>query len=240
MASRTPLRISSFIVTTVAVLLMLPLSASAESELTIGGTAYYESATMDGEESVSLQDSDESFDYRNANFLSARLMYLRPYTDDIYIGVGADFIGNLRGTLLDEDGEPDDPPEHYEFGPLLEGLAAAEWRVGLTDETGLALGGQLGVGALFPRGDFADEIRGLQDQDVRTWRIPRLAGSIGASAAFLWDIDDRLAVRTDLGVQYQNIFLFRTNQTVDDVEYSKRWTTGGLRTRLGLSLQIRL
>ena len=214
--------------------------ATASSELILGGTGYYESSSLDGEETVSVQERDESFDYRNANFLSARLFYLRPYTDNLYVGAGIDFIGNLRATLLDEDGEPDDPPEHYEFGPLLEGVAMAEWRIDIADDYTVGVGGQLGIGALFPRGDFADEIRDLQDQDVRTWRVPRPGWSIGAQTAFMWHLDERIALRTDLGVQWQNIFLFRTSQTVDDVEFEKRWTTGTLRGRLGVSVQITL
>lgn len=222
-----------------ALMMLAPATALADSNLIIGGTSYYESSTMEGEETVSVQERDQSFDYRNSNFLSARLSYLRPHTENIYFGAGLDLIGTYRGTIIEEDG-PDDPPERYEFGPLLEATALVEWRIPLTDDYSAALGSQIGLASLFPRGDFADEIRDLQDQDVRTWKIPRLGASAGVHTAFLWHFDDRIALRTDLGVQWQNIFLFRSRQTVDDVAFRKTWRTGALRGRLGVSVQINL
>lgn len=225
-----------------AVFLLGPASAFADtSELILGGTAYTESGSLEGEEVVSVEEEDESFDYDNDNFLSARLLYLKQYAGNFYVGPGVDFIGNLRAVQLEDDGEPaEEDPEYYSFGPLMEALAVGEWRVPLTEDYVLGLNGQLGIGALFPRGDFADEIEGLQDENVGVWDVPRLAGSVGAGAAFLWNIDDRISLRSDLRVQWQTIFLFRTTETVDNVSFRKQWTTDALRTRLGVYLQVDL
>ena len=222
-----------------ALMALAPSDAAADSNLIIGGSSYYESSTMEGEEVVSVQERDQSFDYRNANFWSARLIYLRPQNENIYVGAGLDFIGTYRATIVEEDG-PDDPPERYEFGPLLEASGMAEWRIPVMDEYTVALGSSVGIAGLFPRGDFADEIRDLQDQDVRTFMIPRLGLNAGVHTAFVWHFDDRIALRTDLGVQWQNIFLFRSSQTVDDVAFKKNWRTGALRGRLGVAIQIDL
>ncbi len=220
-------------------LLLIPATAFADSLLNLGGTLYYESSRLEGEEQVSVQERDQSFDYRNSNFLSARVLYLRPYSGNLYIGAGADFLGNYRANILD-DGEPSDPPDLYEFGPLLSTFGLAEWRLDIGEGRTLGLGTELGLATLFPRGDLASEIRALQNDDVRTFNIPRVGWSVGGHTAFVWEIDDRLALRSEVGVQWQNIYLFRSSQTIDDVAFRKQWTTGALRGRLGVSLEIRL
>ena len=216
-----------------------PATAVAEedSRLILGATVYYDSGRMEGEEQLATQIRDQSFEFRNANFLSARLLYLRPFSERLHIGGGFDFLGTYKATILEEDG-PADPPERYEFGPLLEVLAMAEWRLELTEKLDLGLGGQLGLAALFPRGDFGEEVRDLQDDDVPVFSGPRPGWSAGGHAAAIWSLDDRLSLRADLGVQWQSLYLFATSRTIDGVAFRKSWSTGVLRTRAGLALEV--
>lgn len=217
-----------------------PSPAPATSNvLVLGGTLFYESSTLTGEEQVSVQERDQSFDYRNANFLSARVLYLRPHSERLYIGGGADFIGTYSANILGDDG-PRDPPDIYEFGPLLEPLAIAEWRRPISDDLSFTLGTQIGLAMIFPRGDLAAEIRSLQNNNVTVFRIPRFGGSAAVHTAFLYKLDERLALRADFGIQWQNILIFRTQQTVDGTSFRKHWTTGTLRGRMGISLEILL
>lgn len=240
---RTPSVLRWCLLTTAVVVTVsvFPTDVTAQEprELILGASAMYESGTMSGEEIVSVQERDQSFEYRNAHFVSTRLLYLRPRSENSFTGFGVEYINNYRGALV-EDGQTVDPTEHYEFGPLLEGLGVYEKAVALGDESSLRLGGQTGVAVLFPRGDFAREIRSLQDQNVRTQRIPRVGAGLGAHVAVLRQLDERLTLRFELAAQYQKIFLFHSTQNIDDVEFRKRWTTGALRTRMGLSLQIDL
>lgn len=229
-----------FFLAIVAVLVLFAATASSEPRLILGGTAYFESSRLEGEEQVSVQERDQSMDFKNGNFLSARILYLRPQTDNLYVGAGLDFIGTYRANILDSDGEASDPPDYYEFGPLLEAQGMAEWRIPAGDQLTIGLGTQLGLAALFPRGDLAAEIRDLQDQNVGVWNVPRLGWSIGGHTSAIWSLDDRLALRTDFGVQWQSLLLFRTEQTVDDVAFRKHWSTGALRGRIALSLEIAL
>lgn len=224
----------------VSILFALPSTAVADGDLAIGATTYFESGLMEGEERISTQERDESFDFRNGNFFSARLAYFRSIGESFHVGGGFDFMAIYRAEFVEEDPDPDDPPEYYEFGTLLEGMALAEWRIGLGESSRLGLGAQAGAVVLFPRGDFDEDIRELQDQDVPVWRVPRPGFGGGAHAAFLWDLDDRLSVRTEAGVLWQRVFLFRTTTTVDDVAFRKRWTSTVLRGRIGVSLQVRL
>ncbi len=207
--------------------------------LILGGTVFHESSTLTGEEQVSVQERDQSFDYQNYNRLSARVIYLRPQSERLYLGFGADFVGNYAANIVDDDG-PSDPPDVYSFGPLLETMGFAEWRFPLSDDLTFSVGTQLGLAMVFPRGDLAAEIRSLQNNNVRVWRIPRFGGAAGAHTAFRYTIDDRLGLRADLGLQWQNIIMFRTQQTVDGSPFRKHWTTGALRGRLGISLEILL
>jgi hypothetical protein len=222
-------------------LAILPVAdAHAQNILILGGTTFYESSTLTGQEQVSVLERDQSFDFRNANWLSARVLYLRPHTERLFIGAGADFIGSYAANILNNDGVPSDPPNIYRFGPMLEPLAIAEWRRPLSEDLSFSLGTQLGLALIFPRGDLAAEIRSLQNNNVRVWRIPRFGGSAAVHTAFVWKLDERLSMRGDLGIQWQNVLIFRTQQTVDDVPFRKHWTTGALRARLGVSLEILL
>ncbi|RAL22850.1 hypothetical protein DL240_08130 [Lujinxingia litoralis] len=214
--------------------------ALAQSSLVLGGTAYSEEGELTGEQQISVQERDESFAYENADFLSARILYLRPFKEHFRIGGGIDFIGNYRANVLDEDGQPEDPIEVYEFGPLLEVMAHAEWNIGITERIDLGLGAQVGLVGLFPRGDLRAEIRELQDQDVNTFMLPRLGWSAAPQVLATYRFDERLALRADVGVQWQSIWIFNTEQNVNDVAFRKKWTAGTMRTRVGLALEVRL
>lgn len=220
--------------------LAMTAPAAAQSRLILGGTAYSETGELTGEQQISVQENDESFSYENADFLSARILYLRPFKESFRIGGGIDFIGNYRASVLDEEGQPQDPIEVYEFGPLLEVMAHAEWGIDITEKIGVGLGAQLGLSGLFPRGDLREEILELQDQDVRTFMLPRLGWSVAPQVSARYKLDDRLALRADAGVQWQTIWIFNTEQTVNDVAFRKDWTASTVRTRVGLALEIQL
>lgn len=207
------------------------------SRLILGATAYYESGRLEGEEQVATQERDQSFDYRGANFLSTRIIYLRPFSERLLIGGGIDFMGSYQAMLLEEDG-PADPPDLYEFGPKVDFFVVGEWRIDLTGDVDLGVGAQAGLVSLFPRGDLAEEIRDLQDSNVPVFSGPRPGWSAGAHVAGIYRIDDRISLRGDLGAQWESIFVFRTSRTVDGVAFRKNWTTGTLRTRLGVSMEV--
>lgn len=224
----------------VGLTLTLAAPAAAQSRLILGGTAYSESGELTGEQQISVQENDESFSYENVDFLSTRILYLRPFKESFLIGGGIDFIGNYRANVLNDEGEPEDPIEVYEFGSLLELLVHAEWGVEITEKIGLGLGAQAGIVGLFPRGDLREEILELQDQDVRTFMLPRLGWSIAPQISARYKFDDRLALRADVGVQWQSIWIFNTEQTVNDVAFRKEWTASTMRTRVGLALEVKL
>src|SRR5690554_4899243 len=80
---------------------------AAQSRLILGGTAYSESSELAGEQQISVQENDESFSYENVDFLSTRILYLRPFKESFLVGAGIDFIGNYRANVLDDEGEPE-------------------------------------------------------------------------------------------------------------------------------------
>lgn len=223
-------------------IICLPSTVWAEGDLLIGATTYSESGMLEGEERISVQDEEESFDFENGNFFSGRLGYLRPIVTSLHAGAALDFVGTYRGEIVpEEEPDEDEPPEYYEFGTLVEIQALAEWRLGLWDEAfSLGLGAHVGGAIVFPDGELDREIRDLQDQDVDVWDVPRPGFGGGVQAAFNWHFDERISLRTEVGVKWQRLLLFNTTSTIDDVAYAKEWSTSVRRTHLGVMLQIAL
>lgn len=214
-------------------------SIPARSTLGVGGGLYLESAQLDGVEEVSVRETDQSFEYKNDGYLNAYLRYLRPYGERLRIGAGLTYYGIYRGVEVGEDG-PADPPVLYEFGPLLELFAQAEYLVPMGERLELAVGSQLGGAVLFPRGNLQREIDRLQDQNVGVWNVPRPGYFFAPLVGARWSLDDRLSLRGDVLFKWERMHLFQTTESVDNTSFRKSWTTSALRTELLVGIEIAL
>jgi hypothetical protein len=104
----------------------------------------------------------------------------------------------------------------------------------------LILGAQVGPALLVPDGEFQQEIDELKEEGFDVWDTPRIGYHIAPQVGALWELDDRLSVRTDLGIRYENMFLFAIDDEVDGVAYERSWDTSVLRYEFGLAMEVKL
>lgn len=213
--------------------------AGAQTSLVVGVGVFGEGSDVEGNERIEVRDNERNFEYSSDSFLNGSLRVLRPLSGSVFWGGGVTYYGTYRG-LIDEGEDTPDPPDTYEFGPLLELGVLLEWRIGVTEKIDLALGAQAGLALLFPGGDLAAEIKRLKDQDVGVWDLPRpgyfLAPQIGAR----WKLDERLALRGDLLFKWERLHLFGIDEVVDGVEYERHSQANILRTEFVVGLEIAL
>lgn len=212
-------------------------SVSAQTSVIVGVGAFGEGSNVEGNERIAVRDTERNFDYSSDSFLNGSLRFLRPLSKSFYWGGGATYYGTYRGKI-DEGEDTPDPPNLYEFGPLLELGAILEWRVGVTEKIDLALGVQGGLALVFPGGDLEKEIKRLKDQNVGVWDVPRPGYYLAPQVGARWKLDDRLAIRGDLLFKWERLHLFGIDEVVDGLEYERNAVAKVLRTEFVVSLEI--
>src|SRR5690554_3599354 len=113
-------------------------AASAQTSVVVGVGAFGEGSNVEGNERIAVRDSERNFDYTSDSFLNGSLRFLRPFSKSLYWGGGATYYGTYRGKIEEGEDTPD-PPDLYEFGPLLELGGILEWRIGVTEKIDLSL-----------------------------------------------------------------------------------------------------
>ncbi|MBA2662207.1 MAG: hypothetical protein H0U74_07915 [Bradymonadaceae bacterium] len=221
------------------ILVCFPLTAAAQSSLLVGAGLFTENSDVEGVERIAVSESERNFDYGSDGFLSASVRYLRASSSSIYLGGGLSYFGTYRA-LLDQGEDTPDPPNSYEFGPLLEILGQVEWRVGVIEGLDLALGTQLGLALLFPDGDLKAEIKRLESQNVGVWSLPRPGYFVAPLIGARWKLDDRLALRGDLLFKWERIHLLGIDETVDGVPFERTSQSNVLRTEFVFGIEILL
>jgi hypothetical protein len=216
-----------------------PALAHAQRAAGAGVGLYLERGELIGEEQIGPQEPrDESFTFRNSNFLTGSMWILFDAPLGLRIGGGARFYGNWNVRERDQDnsGDNDDPP--IGFGKLLEVDSRVEWLLDVTDAVGITFGLHTGLATLFPGGRLRDEIDRLRDQDVSVWRVPRLGLTVMPLVGARWQFLELLAARADIGVRYERLWLFATTDDVSGVAVRKRWAVDTVRYELNLGLEV--
>lgn len=211
--------------------------AAAQTSLIVGIGAFGEGSDVEGNERIEVRDTDRSFEYSSDSFLNGSLRVLRPLSKSLFWGGGVTYYGTYRGEIDEGDDTPD-PPNTYEFGPLLELGGLIEWRVGVTEKIDLALGAQAGLALLFPGGDLKAEIKRLKDQDVGVWDVPRPGYFLAPQVGARWKLDERLSVRGDLLFKWERLHLFGIDEVVDGLRYERSSQANILRTEFVVGLEI--
>ncbi len=223
--------------------LLVPGLAAAQTVVGVGISAYREDSRLNGVQQISVLETDESARYGSDDFLSASIWFLYAFSERVRFGSMLEYYGTYTGREKCEEGECDNPdfePDRYEFGKLVEFHGRFEYAAPATEKFDLILGGVFGAPILFPGGDLKEEIERRQEEGASLIDLPRIGYLVGPNLGARWRYLEHLALRADVLVKWEQIFIFRTAQNIDGVAYRKRWTTGTLRYEFGLGLEVLL
>lgn len=203
--------------------------AASRMRVGVGLDLFTESAHMAGEQSINASRRDESFDYKSATFLSATLSLSIPapvLEERARIGGGVRLFGNYSA-----GGD-----RRFGFGLLNQAFVLGEYGLPVANKTEVMFGGRAGMSLLIPGRDFDQEIERLQVQGVGVLSVPRVGWLAGLSVGARRRMSEHILLRADLSGQLDKLYLFATSETIEGLEFSKSWSTFGL--RLGLTLGI--
>lgn len=233
---------SSLLLLVVVGLLAAPSVASAQQYIGTGAGFYTEDGDLTGEERRDVvREKDESFSFDSHNALMGGIWYLRHASENVRWGGGLRYYGSYEIVEVpEEENNNDDEPQPFELGQLTDLYVQAEWLIPFSGDYALILGAQAGPSLLFPDGEFQEQIDELKDQGVDVWDTPRVGFNIAPQIGARWQLDERLSVRGDLGVRYENLYLFAIDDNVEGVTYERAWSTSTLRYEFGLAMEIAL
>jgi hypothetical protein len=203
--------------------------AASRMRIGVGLDLFTESARLAGEQAINESRRDESFGYNSATFLAATLSLSIPapiLEDRARIGGGVRLFGNYSA-----EGD-----RRFGFGLLSQALVLGEYGLPFANRMEIVFGGRVGMSLLVPGRDFAREIERLQVQGVSVLSVPRVGWLAGLSAGWRRSMSEHILVRADLSGQLDQLYLFSTNETIEGLQFSKSWSTFGL--RLGLTLGV--
>lgn len=221
--------------------LAFPLASPslAQTWLTVGAGSFFEDSELKGERRVSVQTTDQSFEYVSEGGLNASLGVMRHYSPTIRYGLQYTYYGNYTA-LRTVDGEVPDDPDRFQFGRLMDLQLAFDWAVPLMTNLDLVLGGSAGSGFLFPGGDFMDEIEREQDAGASVVSWPRVGVIVGPSVGARWKYSPHLMIKAGTTATWNKLFLFWTTETVDGTAFSRKWSTSTVRYELSLGIEVKL
>ncbi|WPB75150.1 hypothetical protein KYC5002_39910 [Archangium violaceum] len=209
-------------------------SAAAKEEPLVSGPMrigvspdlYLEGARMSGVQYINATRLDESFDY-SAGFLSITAWVNTPVptvSERLRLGAGVRVFGNYAAS----------GGQQFGFGIYNELFASGEYGLPVADKMEVVFAARAGLSLLIPGLEFAETISRLQTQGVAVWSVPRVGWLLGPSVGARRRMSDKIWLRADVLGQIGQQYLFATSQEISGFNYSKNWSTLGL--RLGLSL----
>jgi hypothetical protein len=238
-------RLAAHIVPLLFVLVAMSLSsnAAAQTVVGVGANAFFEDSKLNGIQQIAVQENDESYEYRSDGFLTGGFWFLFQMSDRIRVGSMIDYYGTYASLTKCQENQCDNPdfePDRFEFGKLVEFFGRFEYGVPIAQDADLILGTVFGLPILFPGGDLGEEIDSLKDQGAAVLDVPRIGYLVGPDLGGRWAYSEHLAIRGDLMVKWEQIFMFRTTQSIDGISFRKNWTSGTLRYELGLGIEVTL
>ncbi|WP_052519742.1 hypothetical protein [Archangium violaceum] len=187
---------------------------------------YLEGARMSGVQYINATRLDESFDY-SAGFLSITAWVNTPVpavSERLRLGAGVRIFGNYAAS----------GGQQFGFGIYNELFASGEYGLPVADKMEVVFAARAGLSLLIPGLEFAETISRLQTQGVAVWSVPRVGWLLGPSVGARRRMSDKIWLRADVLGQIGQQYLFATSQEISGFNYSKNWSTLGL--RLGLSV----
>jgi hypothetical protein len=228
-----------------ALSLSAPGAALAQS-IGVGVQAHSDDISLKGQQRIATGAAqDEDQDLISDGTFSASLWYLKQLSDRMRAGGGIRYYGTYGGLPADEEARTNDDGSEvdpYVLGTLIEVYGQAEWILPVAEKLRIdaVLGMQLGAQVLFPGGDFDEQITALQDQGAGVLGLPRVGVLFGPQVGARWRVMERLSIRLDVGLRYNRLFLFNTEEENDGIAFKKQWDLNVLRTDVGLGVEINL
>ncbi len=230
------------------ILAAAPVSEAAAWTIGLGGQVYRDDANLETEKRIGPQSPvEEDTDYESDDIGSFGIYALFPMQERVFAGGGLRYYGTYdtlepltreERQQLEEDGE-EDTREPYEFGTALDAYAHLQWELPIITKLDLLLGTQVGLNILFPSGNFEETINSEKDDGASLFGGPRLGLLFGPQVGVRYGIiENRLAVRADLGARYNRMILFRNEEEIDGVAYRLDWTMNILRYDAGLAVEL--
>lgn len=185
-----------------------------------------ETGRMEGEQWIHTFRLDESFNYERtgATFNVWGMGQLFPR---VWVGPAVRVMGGYAS-------------DRYDFGLLQELGGIGEWAIPAFEKFEVLIGGRANLAVLVPGGDLGREIKRLQDQGASVWSVPRVGWSAGVGAGLRRQMFERFWLRVDATGQIGSIYLFSTDDMVDELRFRKFWSAGLQRLELALSLEVAL
>lgn len=201
--------------------------ALAVERIGVSLDGFAESGEMNGEQWIESSRINESFDFSGAG-LSGSAWLLWKFQDRIRFGPGLRIHGRYGFA------------NSYDFGFLGDAFMTGDYSLPIFAGWDLTLGGRAGLSLLVPGGDLGDEISRLQAEGAGVWSVPRV-GWVGAvSVGARRQIIDRLHLRLDFNGQIGQLFLFATDERVEELRFRKSWNTWTQRVSATLGLEVTL
>jgi hypothetical protein len=217
----------------------LPSAGAQGGELIIGvgGQLFFDDVDLVGERKVAVLSTDEGYAASSDGLMSGSLWVLKGLGKGLYVGGQIQYYGSY--TTAPEE-ERNNDTRVKAFGQLLELSGRGEWMYEVMDKVSVGLGAQLGLVMLFPGDDFEKEIDALRDQgaSVSSAGTPRLGYLVGPSLAARWRFMEPLALRLDLGLKWEQVYLFKTEEKIGGIPFRKDWQLDLIRYEVGVGLEV--
>lgn len=186
-----------------------------------------EGSRLGGEQWINNTRLDQSTEFgHGAASVTGYVLFQQ--TERLRLGPAVRFFGNYRSNAN----------RGFQFGMLTEALVLGEYSLPAFERFDAVFGGRAGVSILVPNSDFANEISRLQEQGAGVWSVPRAGWTVGANAGVRRPIAGNVFGRADFNVGLGHMYLFHTDEVVQELRFRKFWGIDQLRVGLTLGAEV--
>lgn len=154
------------------------------------------------------------------------------------LGGSLRFLGT-HGYELDEgQNDPLNLGPVIDLGQFLEIGPRLQYLLPITDDFGIAFGGEVALAIAFPGRDLGRHIDTLDAQGFDTTNLPRLGFLFGPQVGARHMLNEWLAVRADLGYLWEWLFLVNASAEVGGLRGEEAWDTDWTRVRIHLGAEL--
>lgn len=221
-----------------AAILVCPALAHAEGNIIGFGPAFY---WDDAERTDNIEPdtggNEGSRDYVADGTLNLQLWYLR-HSGKFLWGGGIAFYNSY--SLRPDDREDNQDDEPVQYGNMFQLYAEGDLVAPVGGKLDLLLGARAGLITLFQNRDLQRELDDLSFRGVSVWPdAPRLGVFLGPHVGLLWPLSERIALRSDFGVQFSVLRLYNGSGDAGgsgEIEYSASLSTTRIQWLFGLQI----